>query len=68
MGGVRGGGEEQRGEEDMDREGEDIEEERGEIWLQWKSQLESRGLGGSGELESMLEWNGDGERRRIMAG
>lgn len=70
-GGDDGCGEEQRGEEEEEeREGEETEEVRGEIWEQQYSQLESAGLGGSGEPDSMLEWNGEGEceRRRIMAG
>ena len=59
VGGVCGGGddggcgEEQRGEEEEEVEwdGEETEEVRGE---QWYSPLESGGLGGSGEPESTL--------------
>lgn len=56
VGGVwdSGCGEEQIGEED-ELEGEDTEEVRGETWEQRYSQVESGGLGGSGEPDSMLE-------------
>lgn len=50
-----GCGEEQRGEEEKEREGEETEEVRGETWEHGYSQLESSGLGGSGEPDSTLE-------------
>lgn len=67
VGGVRGGGGGGRGE-DEERDGEEAEEVRGDTWAQGYSQLESGGLGDSGELESALESNGGEERCRIMAG
>lgn len=47
-------GEEQSCDEE-EREGEETEEVRGEIWEQRYSQPESGGLDGSGEPDSMLE-------------
>lgn len=57
-----GGGEDPKGEEEEEeqRECDETEEERGDTWEKWYSQVELGGLGGEPE-PNPLEWNGEEE-------